>query len=186
MSAPDPDWPSWATEPVELVAPDPAWLERGRRAGQSLDAVLGAVLVCPVEHVGSTAIAGLPAKPILDLLGVVTDLAVAEQVAALLAPEGWHYVPPELDGRPHERFFVQVSDDHRVAHLHLMQAGSPEAGDLVRFRDLLRADRQLAADYADLKTRLADAHRDDRERYTAAKYDFVIDVLRGQHPRGAT
>jgi GrpB-like predicted nucleotidyltransferase (UPF0157 family) len=91
-----------------------------------------------------------------------------------------------LDGRPHERFFVQVADGHRVAHLHLMQAGSTQREDLVRFRDLLRADRQLAADYADLKTRLADAHREDRERYTAAKHDFVTDVLRGRHSHEAT
>jgi GrpB-like predicted nucleotidyltransferase (UPF0157 family) len=177
MQAPDPNWPSWATEPVELVAPDPTWLERGRRAGESLDETLAALLVYPVEHVGSTAIPGVPAKPILDLLAAVTDLAVAEQVAALLAPQGWHYVPPELDGRPHERFFIQVVDGHRAAHLHLMQAGSPRGQDLVRFRDQLRGNRQLAADYAVLKARLADEHRDDRERYTAAKYDFVTGVL---------
>jgi len=86
----DPDWPSWATEPVELVAPDPAWQQRGRRAGQTLDAALGQLLAGPVEHVGSTAIPGLPAKPILDLLATVTSLDVAEEVAHLLAPEGWH------------------------------------------------------------------------------------------------
>jgi GrpB-like predicted nucleotidyltransferase (UPF0157 family) len=184
--APDPGWPSWASEPVELVAPDPAWQEAGRRAGQSLDAVLGALLVSPVEHVGSTAIPGLPAKPILDLLAEVSDLALAEQVADLLAPQGWHYVPPELDGRPHERFFVQVADDHRVAHLHLLLAGSAQWQDLVRFRDLLRANRQLAADYAALKVTLAEAHREDRERYTAAKYDFVSDVLGRQPSYGAS
>ncbi|HEX8093563.1 GrpB family protein [Jatrophihabitans sp.] len=185
MPTPDPDWPSWASEPVELVAPDPTWLARGRRAGQSLDEALGALLVCPVEHVGSTAIPGLPAKPILDLLAEVSDLAVAEQVAGLLAPQGWHYVPPELDGRPYERFFVQVLDGHRVAHLHLLRAGSPQRTDLVRFRDLLRGNRHLAADYAALKAGLAAAHRDDRERYSAAKHGFVTDVLRGQHSRGA-
>lgn len=186
MQAPDPDWPSWATEPVELVAPDPAWLEGGRRAAQSLDAVLGELLAYPVEHVGSTAIPGVAAKPILDLLAAVTDLGVAEQVAGLLSPRGWHYVPPELDGRPHERFFVQVADDHRVAHLHLVPAGSPQWQDLVRFRDLLRADRQVASEYAALKSTLADAHREDRERYTAAKHDFVTGVLRGRPSPDAT
>lgn len=186
MQAPDPDWPRWASEPVELVAPDPTWLERGRRVGQSLEDALGELLVSPVEHVGSTAIAGLPAKPILDLLAEVSELAVADRVAGLLEPRGWHYVPPELDGRPHERFFVQVADGHRAAHLHLMRAGSPQREDLLRFRDLLRGDRQLAADYAALKARLAAAHRDDRERYTAAKGDFVTAALRGQHPPGAS
>jgi len=90
-------------------------------------------------------------------------------------------VPPELDGRPHERFFVQVIDGHRAAHLHLLLAGSPHREDLVRFRDALRADPKLAADYAALKARLAGAHHDDRERYTAAKHDFVAGVLQGSH-----
>jgi GrpB-like predicted nucleotidyltransferase (UPF0157 family) len=174
---PDPDWPSWATEPVELVAPDPAWPERGRRAVQALDAALGGLLTSPVEHVGSTAIPGLPAKPILDLLATVADLAVADEVAGLLAPAGWHYLPPELDGRPHERFFVQVVDGHRAAHLHLMWTGSPQRQELLRFRDVLRENPRLAADYASLKAGLADTHRDDRERYTAAKRDFVAGVL---------
>jgi len=183
---PNPDWPSWATEAVELVAPDPQWLERGRRAGQSLDAALGALLVDPVEHVGSTAIPGLPAKPILDLLATVTDLDVADDVARLLAPEGWHYVPPELDGRPYERFFVQVVEGHRAAHLHLMPAGSPHRAEVLRFRDVLRGDRQLAADYAALKARLAETHHDDRERYTAAKHNFVADVLSGRPAGGGS
>ena len=185
IPAPDPDWPSWATEPVELVPPDPSWSERGRSAAQALDAALGALLVHPVEHVGSTAIPGLPAKPILDLLATVADLHVAREVAALLAPDGWHYVPPELDGRPHERFFVQVVQGRRAAHLHLMSAASPQWQDLVRFRDVLRGNPRLAADYAALKATLADAHRDDRERYSAAKHDFVAGVLgAGRHADG--
>jgi GrpB-like predicted nucleotidyltransferase (UPF0157 family) len=177
MPAPDPDWPRWATEPIELVAPDPSWQQRGQQAARSLDAVLDGLLVRPVEHVGSTAIPGLPAKPILDLLAT-GDLAVAEEAGRLLAPDGWHYVPPELDGRPDERFFVQVADDHRVAHLHLMPDGSPHREEVLRFRDVLRGNRQLAAEYAALKTRLAELHREDRERYSAAKRNFVDGVLR--------
>jgi GrpB-like predicted nucleotidyltransferase (UPF0157 family) len=176
---PSPDWPLWATEPVELVAPEQSWQQRGRQAARSVDAALGALLVLPVEHVGSTAIPGLPAKPILDLLGTVADLAVADEAARLLAPGGWHYVPPELDGRPSERFFVQVADDHRIAHLHLMPAGSPHREAVLRFRDILRARPQLAAEYAALKAGLAEAHRDDRERYGAAKQGFIAGVLSG-------
>jgi GrpB-like predicted nucleotidyltransferase (UPF0157 family) len=178
--SPDPGWPRWATEPVELMAPDASWQQRGSRAARSLDAALDGLLVGPVEHVGSTAIPGLPAKPILDLLATVAnlaDLAVAEQAARLLAPDGWHYVPPELDGRPYERFFVQVAEDHRVAHLHLMPAGSAHRQDVLRFRDVLRADPRLAAEYAALKAGLAELHRDDRERYTAAKQEFIVGVL---------
>lgn len=177
MSAPDPAWPRWATEPVEQVAPGENWQQDGRRAAESLDTALGGLLVLPVEHVGSTAVPGLPAKPVLDLLASVADLAVAEQVAGLLAPDGWHYVPPELDGRSYERFFVRVADDHRVAHLHLVPAGSPHREEVLRFRDLLCGHPRLAADYAALKGRLAEAYGDDRERYSAAKRDFIAGAL---------
>lgn len=184
LSAPDPDWPSWATEAVELAAPEADWPARGRLAGQSLATVLAPWLVLPVEHVGSTAVPGLVAKPILDLIAIVTDLGVAEQVVELLRPEGWHYVPPELDGRADERFFVQVVDSHRAAHLHLMPADARRWQDMVRFRDVLRADQRLAAAYGQLKSRLVEQHRDDREAYTAAKRDFVDGVLQTERPSG--
>jgi GrpB-like predicted nucleotidyltransferase (UPF0157 family) len=184
MNAPDPDWPSWATEAVELAAPEADWPERGRLAARSLGTVLAPWLVQPVEHVGSTAIPGLVAKPILDLLAIVADLGIAEEVAELLAPGGWHYVPPELDGRADERFFVQVIGGSRAAHLHLMPADAQRWQDIVRFRDALRGDRQLAAAYGQLKSRLAEQHRDDREGYTAAKRDFVDGVLRTERPSG--
>jgi GrpB-like predicted nucleotidyltransferase (UPF0157 family) len=177
VSAPDPAWPRWATEPVEQVAPRQNWQQEGREAAESLDTALDGLLVLPVEHVGSTAVPGLPAKPILDLLATAADLTVAEEAAGRLAPGGWHYVPPELDGRPYERFFVRVADDRRIAHLHLVPAGSPRREEMLRFRDLLRAQPRLAADYAVLKGSLAEAHRDDRERYSTAKRDFIADVL---------
>jgi GrpB-like predicted nucleotidyltransferase (UPF0157 family) len=180
---PDPNWPSWATESVRLVPADPAWPERGRAEAAAVDALIGKQstggrLVGPTEHIGSTAVAGLPAKPILDLLAAITDLEVGAEVAQVLARHGWHFVPPELDGRPYERFFVKVVDGHRAAHLHLVLAGSSYWSDRLRFRDLLRGDPRSAADYAALKTRLASAHAKDREHYTAAKYDFVQNVLR--------
>lgn len=110
---------------MEVHPPDKAWRERGIQAGLLLEAALAAWLVAPVEHVGSTAVPGLPAKPILDLQAAVADLACASRVAATLAPAGWHFVPPELDGCPWRRFFVQIADRHRIAHLHLMTPSSP-------------------------------------------------------------
>lgn len=184
MSAPDPDWPAWATETVELAAPEADWPSRGRLAAQSLTSVLRPWLMEPIEHVGSTAIPGLVAKPILDLLAIVADLGIAEEVAQRLAPAGWHYVPPQLDGRADERFFVQVIGGHRAAHLHLMPADVRRWQDMVRFRDALRGDEQLAAAYGRLKAELAEQHRNDREAYTAAKRDFIDGVLRGERPGG--
>lgn len=171
------DWPAWATEPVEVVTYDPAWDEAGPAEGQRLQQLLAPWLAGNVEHVGSTAVPGLAAKAIIDLQAPVADLAVADAVASTLAPQGWHYVPPELDQRNYRRFYVKVVDDRRVAHWHLMLLNSPRWQEQIAFRDALRADPNLLCAYASLKTELARDHRRDREAYTDAKQLFVQMVL---------
>jgi len=171
------DWPAWATERVEVFAPDPHWLSKGERERGRLESTLAALIVGRVEHVGSTSIPGLAAKPILDFQAQVTDLDSAPQVAAVLAPQGWHLVPPELDQRPWERFFVRVADERRRAHLQLFGVDAPHWYERLAFRDALRADPALVDAYATLKTDLAAQHRDDREAYTRAKDTFVRRVL---------
>jgi GrpB-like predicted nucleotidyltransferase (UPF0157 family) len=173
------DWPAWATEEVAVHGPDDAWQPAGDRECRLLGASLREWLVAPVEHVGSTSVPGLPAKSILDLQAAVTDLDCAPAVAAVLAPSGWHYVPPELDERPWRRFFIKVENDHRVAHLHLMLPDEPHWQQHLTFRDALRADAELARRYAELKQTLAAQHAGDREAYTDGKADFVAAVLRG-------
>jgi len=137
-------------------------------------------LVDGVEHVGSTAVPGLAAKPIIDLMASVRDLdAVVDQAGQPLWADGWRYVPPELDNRPWRRFFVKPdeSGQHRYAHLHVIAAGHPRWADQLAFRDALRRDDELARRYGDLKRRLAAEHAEDREAYTDAKGEFVRDTL---------
>ena len=86
-------------------------------------------------------------------------------------------VPPDLDQRPWRRFFVKVADGRRSAHLHVMSPDSPRWRQQLNFRDALRADPVLTAEYAALKRTLADQYADDREAYTAAKADFIRSVL---------
>lgn len=171
------EWPVWATEGVHVAAADPAWAEAGAVAAVELDVLLAPWVVGEVEHVGSTAVPGLDAKPVLDLQAPVVDLACAVEVAMILAPHGWHYVPPELDGRQWRRFLVHVTEDHRTRHLHLLVSGSPRWKDQLAFRDALRADTTLATRYGQLKSALAAEHSDDREAYTEGKSDLVRAVL---------
>ena len=171
------DWPAWATETVEVGRADPAWQARGEQERRLLEARLAPLLISRVEHVGSTAVPGLAAKPILDLQAAVADLSIAPHVAEVLAPEGWHYVAPDLDQRPWRRFFVKVSDDRRVAHLHVMTSGTARWAEQLAFRDALRADASLANAYAALKRRLAAQHAADREAYAVAKSEFVHAAL---------
>jgi GrpB-like predicted nucleotidyltransferase (UPF0157 family) len=173
-------WPGWATEPVVVVDHDPAWADRGSTERDLLQPLLRTWLTGDIEHVGSTAIPGLAAKPIIDLQAPVDDLGVADTIADVIAAHHWHYVPPDLDQRPYRRFFVKVRDDHRIAHLHLMTTGSDRWHRQLAFRDALRADPALVDAYAQLKIQLAHDHPDDREAYTAGKRRFVHDVLARQ------
>jgi GrpB-like predicted nucleotidyltransferase (UPF0157 family) len=174
--------PAWAYERAEILPHDPRLAERARTERARLARFLGPWLVDGVEHVGSTAVPGLAAKPVIDLMASVTDLdAVVAQAGQRLAVGGWCYVPPELDsGGQWRRFFVQpdASGQRRVAHLHVIQAGHPRWADQIAFRDALRRDDRLARSYEDLKRRLAAAHPGDREAYTGAKSEFVAGVLR--------
>ena len=176
MTAQQP-WPAWATEPIDLVDADPAWTGRGEQERDRLETLLEPWLVARIEHVGSTAIPNLPAKPIIDLQAPVADLADARPITAALGPHDWHYVDPDLDQRPWRRFFVKVAGGQRSAHLHIMVLDSPRWHQQIAFRDALRADPTLTADYAALKRVLAIRHSDNREAYTAAKSDFIRKVL---------
>jgi GrpB-like predicted nucleotidyltransferase (UPF0157 family) len=167
------DWPAWARQPVEIVEADPTWAQRADDLATDLQRRLGPWLDGSVEHVGSTAVPGLAAKPVLDLLAPVTSLADAALADDVLAAAAWHLVPPELDARPWRRLHVLADGDRRVAHLRLVASTHPHCRELVRFRDLLRDDPDVAAEYAHLKRRAAAAHGHDREAYTRAKAEFV-------------
>jgi GrpB-like predicted nucleotidyltransferase (UPF0157 family) len=171
------DWPAWATEKIEVRQPDAAWQECGDKERLLLEATLRAWLVAPIEHIGSTAVPNLSAKPVLDFQAAVSNLDGAPDIATALAPAGWHYVPPELDAHAWRGFFVQVAHGRRVAHLHVMSFSNARWGRQVAFRDALRADPALIQRYAALKESLASQHVNDREAYTAGKADFIAAVL---------
>lgn len=180
-SPPDPEsketQPVWTYERVTVVDYDSRWPEFAARECNELHRLLTAWLTGTVEHVGSTAIPGMPAKPILDLQAPIDDLDSAAQIATVLTPYGWHYVPPELDRRPFRRFLVKVAHGRRAAHLHLMTIGSARWHQQLAFRDALRSNAELIRAYSQLKHELAERHPTDREAYAAGKHQFVERVL---------
>ncbi len=173
-------WPIWATEPVVIVDYDDRWALQAAEERQCLLGLLGLWLVEDVHHVGSTAIPGMPAKPIIDLMAGVGSLDDAPALARVLAPHDWHFVPPQRDARLWRRFFVKVASGHRIAHLHLLDPGTTQWAEQLRFRDRLSTQPALAAKYAELKRRLAARVSHDREAYTEGKSPFVRRVLGGR------
>lgn len=172
--------PPWASAKPEVHPHDAGLTARAESERASLSALLEPWLVDGVEHVGSTAVPGLAAKPIIDLMASVDDPdTVVAQAGERLAADGWCYVQPELDQRPWRRFFVKpdASGQRRIAHLHVIQAGHPRWSAQIAFRDALRHDDELARRYGDLKRKLAVRHADDREAYGRAKTKFITDTL---------
>ena len=172
-------YPRWVTEAVLIAPSDPAWPEKAAGAISELEHLLAATPANGFQHIGSTAVPGLPAKPIIDIIAELPDFepATMEAIAQRLRPANWHFTPPELDARPYRRFFIKVVDDARAIHLQFLLPGNPHRTDQLRFRDLLRTSPALRSAYASLKQTIAEQYREDREAYTNAKTTFVKNAL---------
>lgn len=173
-------WPIWATESVEIVPPHPQWIEQGKLYKDELTRLLSLFDMQHIEHFGSTAIPNLPAKPIIDMMAITDSFDQLPAIIPVLEKENWHYVSPELDGKPHRRFFVKVIDDKRVAHLHIVLQQGQQWRNQLLFRDRLIAHPEWAEQYGQLKQHLAIDNKDDREAYTQAKTEFVQHILNQQ------
>ena len=129
-----------------------------------------------IRHIGSTAIAGLAAKPIVDMIAGVRDLEEARAAFPPLRQLGYAHDPH----RPHEahHFAKAAAAGSEIRYgLHLTEPGSALWRERLAFRDALRADRALALEYEALKRRLARLHPDDVGAYTDGKRAFVARVL---------
>jgi GrpB-like predicted nucleotidyltransferase (UPF0157 family) len=162
-------------EPVELRPHSPEWAERAARWTASIGSAL-ASLDPRIEHVGSTAVPGLVAKPVVDLLVTVPDVVEDEPVyRPALQSLGLVLRARE----PGHRFFRPPAGQPRTVHVHVCQHRSDWERDFVVFRDRLRESPDLAAAYAAMKQRLAANLGADRTAYTEAKAGFIRSVIDG-------
>jgi GrpB-like predicted nucleotidyltransferase (UPF0157 family) len=165
---------SWTDEPIRIVAYDPGWPERFERERAALEGAIGEWIVGGIHHVGSTAVPGLDAKPVIDILVGVESLEAARACFDPLARLEYLYAPY----RPEEmHWFCKPGPSRRTHHLHLVPAGSRRFEEELAFRDRLRADPAVAEAYAALKRELAVRFANDREAYTEAKAAFIARQL---------
>lgn len=160
--------------PILIVPYDAGWVAKFEEEKAALEALLAPWRRGPIEHVGSTAVPGLCAKPVIDIMVGVTSLAESEPAKVALSQAGYQYAEYKTDVM---HWFCKPSFAMRTHHLHLIPYGSPLWRDRLRFRDALRTNEALAADYAALKLDLAQRFEFDREAYTDAKSPFVARVL---------
>ena len=158
-------------ESVVIVDYDPCWVRMFAEARAGILEALKESQVA-VEHVGSTSVPGLAAKPIIDIMIVVPDSAAAERAIAPLVSLGYEY-RGEV-GIPGRFYFAKGQP--RTHHLHLYPCSHSEVARLLLFRDYLRASPAAAQKYEKLKRALAEKFGNDRESYTQAKSGFIKSI----------
>ena len=157
---------------VALVPYDPAWVGKYARERRVLRDVLGSH-VEDIQHIGSTAIPGMAAKPIIDIAVAVADIDTVESLVSLLEAVGYEY-RGLLNGIEGHFFFRK--GDPREFFLHVFAHQSDFWSQRLTFRDYLISHPDLASRYQALKRRLATEYPNDRSSYTAAKKAFIEEV----------
>ena len=153
--------------PIEIVEYDPAWPASYIAERERLAPLLGG---SQIHHIGSTAVPGLASKAVIDMIALVEDL---DANVAVLLRQASYQLPASFNvDLVHRRFLCYPTVTYRTHHLHLVDKRE-DLDRCLRFRDSLRANRKLAADYVALKRALAARFREDRHGYTKAKSKFI-------------
>jgi GrpB-like predicted nucleotidyltransferase (UPF0157 family) len=171
-------------EEIAIIPYDPCWPELFQKEADHLRSCIPSGLIRCIEHFGSTAVPGLPAKPVVDLLVGVTSLRAArEQIAPILQGQGYDYFwRPTFgdDTPPWYAFFIKRNQrGTRTHHIHMVTRRRAFQGhwDRLRFRDYLIAHPEAAQKYARLKMQLAAKYRSDRVAYSDGKSKFITAVM---------
>ena len=167
-------------EEIIIVPYDPRWPELFRREKDHLLAALPEETVRRIEHYGSTAVPGLAAKPIVDLLVEVTSLdETKRKIVPVLEAQGYEYFwRPTIgdDGPPFYAWFIKRNAQGvRTHHIHMVEQHFPHWDGLL-FRDYLILHPAIAKEYEQLKLRLAREFPNDREAYTRGKTEFILRI----------
>lgn len=169
--------------PISIVCYDQQWAQDFEELSEVLRDALGG-LVARVEHVGSTSVPGLAAKPVLDIDLVIAKSTPMPHVIAALSALGYEHRGDQ--GIPGREAFGRADDlvprdgsERRWPrhHLYVCRADADELARHLAFRDYLRAHPEAVGAYAHLKRRLAERHPTDRDAYCRAKTDFICEIL---------
>ncbi|SDL82063.1 GrpB domain, predicted nucleotidyltransferase, UPF0157 family [Franzmannia pantelleriensis] len=163
-------------EPVRLAEYDSTWPAHFDAERERLLERFPVALI-DVQHIGSTAIPGMPAKPIIDVMAGVASMAAADSLFEPILDHGYVTSREFNAALTDRRWFMRHANGRRTHHLHVVVHNGELWRQRLAFRDALRADPIQATRYAALKCELASRHQVDREAYTRAKGDFVRSVI---------
>jgi GrpB-like predicted nucleotidyltransferase (UPF0157 family) len=165
-------------DPVVLVLYEEAWPSLFEDERAHIEDAVGPWME-EIEHIGSTAVPGLAAKPIIDIMVGVRSLEDTPALVACLETIGYEYVPELEQQMPFRRYFRKLTGGRRTHQIHLVERSDAAFWNRhVLFRDYLRAHPKVAERYTRLKYEVSDRFREDRVAYTDAKTDFIAEVIR--------
>lgn len=159
---------------VELSVYDPQWPSKFGAEKDFLMEVIGKWFYGSVEHIGSTSVPGLIAKPVIDIMFGVKSLEESRSAIDVLVKNGYEYFPYKEDVM---HWFCKPSDSFSTHHLHLIPYESSLWQERIQFRELLLSNKEVASEYSALKKKLSARYKEDREAYTQEKWPFIQQVL---------
>jgi len=161
---------------VKLSLYNQKWQEIFKKEKKMLQKALGKMII-DIQHVGSTAVSRIPAKPIIDIAVAVPELSrkEVEKYIEPLKKVGYEY---RGEDRPREHLFVKGGEEKRICHLHMVKFDSKAWKDYLLFRDYLRTHKKVAAKYTKLKLELAKKFSGNRKLYTTSKDNFIQKILK--------
>jgi GrpB-like predicted nucleotidyltransferase (UPF0157 family) len=166
-----------AQRKVEIGEYDPKWAVLYREEKAKIVAAIGHLAVA-VEHIGSTAVVGLGAKPIIDIMVGVSRLSDAQLCMQPLESLGYRYQPEHEVTMPERRFFGKGEPPvEQHYHLHIVEKRGEFWRRHLAFRDYLRSHPETSRQYCELKRKLASKYGSDREGYTEAKTQFIESIV---------
>lgn len=161
--------------PITIVQYNPNWPDLYQKEKCRILKVIGE-MVLDIEHIGSTAIPGISAKPIIDIMAGLRGPADAEVCIPRLGALGYDNLTPEPEEE--DWYYCLGKSSHDIGyHLHLVKSGSWFQERHILFRDYLRSNQEDARQYQMLKERLAIEYRNLRKEYTAAKTEFIESIV---------
>jgi GrpB-like predicted nucleotidyltransferase (UPF0157 family) len=164
--------------PIIISEPDSNWIALFEIEKSKITNVLGGRKIIRLEHIGSTAVPNLKAKPTIDILLEVPGSTDKNEVVEKLKSLEYHYIPKPENPAPHMMFVKGYTDsgfEGQAYHVHVRYAGG---WDEPYFRDYLKRHPDIARDYGELKVKLAAEYKNDRDGYTEKKTDFIQRITR--------
>ena len=160
---------------IEVSDYDPNWANEFEKEATNLKKIFGGELL-EIQHIGSTSIPGMDAKPIIDILMVAQDIQKIDCFNQKMQYAG--YSPKGENGIPGRRFFIKGDELHHTHHLHVFQKGHADVVRHLNFRDYLIAHPEEANEYSHLKKALANRYPLDIDSYQSGKEQFIRDIDR--------